>query len=94
MNFALVPVLSQINPTNFNLSYHFKALLYYLYIYSPKRSLHFRFLHQNFVCIFKIHGTNLFFLLLFLQEVCAHQTVIFVGICAYPAYILRTLKTG
>jgi hypothetical protein len=28
------------------------------------------------------------------MEVCAHQTVIFVGICAYPAYIIRTLKTG
>jgi hypothetical protein len=27
-------------------------------------------------------------------EVWAHQVLIFGAICAYPAYVLRTLKTG
>lgn len=55
-----VLALSQMNPPHFHLSFYFKALLYYPSIYFPKRSMAFRFLQQNSVCIFKIDNTNLF----------------------------------
>ena len=87
-----VPVLSQMNPPHFHLSYYFKAL-YITLSFTLQNGLCPSGFFNTILYAF-LKSTALICFLLFLQEVCAHQVLIFGAICAYPAYVLRTLRTG